>query len=78
MLRSECIDLGLSVAVSAKPLPGDVIKKYVVPNTVSQSWYIGRAIHRARKSKTDIIKAIVRPSFHSICLFYGQSHNPYY
>lgn len=58
MLRSECIDLGLSVAVSAKPLPGDVIKKYVVPNTVSQSWYIGRAIHQARKSKTDIIKAI--------------------
>jgi DUF917 family protein len=46
--------------VAATPLTGDVIRKYAVPNTVSQSWYIGRAIHQARRLKTDIIKAIVR------------------
>ena len=60
MLRSECIDLGLSAADAAKPLPGSSIKRYVIPNTVSQAWFIGWAIHRARKSKTDIVRAIVR------------------
>lgn len=60
MLRSQCVDLGLMAAAAATPLTGDVIRKYAIPNTVSQAWYIGRAIHKARKSKTNIIKAIVR------------------
>ncbi|KAL1984915.1 hypothetical protein VTN96DRAFT_8574 [Rasamsonia emersonii] len=58
MLRSQCVDLGLMAAAAATPLTGDVIRKYAIPNTVSQAWYIGRAIHKARKSKTNIIKAI--------------------
>ncbi|EFW17537.1 hypothetical protein D8B26_000238 [Coccidioides posadasii str. Silveira] len=58
MLRAICIDLGLNTAVSATPLTGDVVKKYAVPNTVSQAWYLGRAIHMARRCKTDVIKAI--------------------
>lgn len=62
MLRSLCVDLGLKVAVSCTPLLGDVIKQYAIPNTVSQAWYIGRAIHQTRKSKRNIIQAIVRIS----------------
>lgn len=62
MLRSQCVDLGLSIAVACTPLSGQAIKRYAVPNTVSQSWYIGRAVHRARRSKTNIIDAIVRPN----------------
>ncbi|GAB1217311.1 hypothetical protein ATERTT37_006549 [Aspergillus terreus] len=58
MLRSQCVDLGLKIGVSSAPLTGESIKKYVVPNTVSQSWYIGRAVHHARRSKTNMIKAI--------------------
>lgn len=58
MLRSQCVDLGNKVAVAATPLTGDVIKKCAIPNTVSQAWYIGRAIHQARKSKKNIIQAI--------------------
>ncbi|KAJ5123104.1 hypothetical protein N7448_009201 [Penicillium atrosanguineum] len=58
MLRSQCVDLGLSIAVACTPLPGKSIKRYAVPNTVSQSWYIGRAVHKARYSKTNIIDAI--------------------
>lgn len=61
MLRAQCVDLGLNIAVACTPLPGKSIKRYAVPNTVSQSWYIGRAIHKARCSKTNIIDAIVRP-----------------
>ncbi|KAJ5994127.1 hypothetical protein N7451_009851 [Penicillium sp. IBT 35674x] len=58
MLRTQCVDLGLSIAISATPLTGKVIKQYAIPNTVSQAWYIGRAIHRARKSKSDLVNSI--------------------
>lgn len=69
MLRSLCTDLGLKIAFSCAPLAGDVIKRYAIPNTVSQAWYIGRAIHQARKSKKNIIQAIVSmpPSVRSKC-----------
>lgn len=60
MLRNQCVELGLKIAVSSAPLTGHAVKKYVVPNTISQSWYIGRAVHHARRSKTNMIKAIVR------------------
>jgi DUF917 family protein len=59
MLRATCIELGLKTSVVARPLPGSVIKEFVVPNTVSQSWYLGRAVHMARKSKTSFVEAIV-------------------
>jgi DUF917 family protein len=59
MLRTQCVDLGLSIAISATPLTGKAIKQYAIPNTVSQAWYIGRAIHRARKSKINLVNAIV-------------------
>jgi DUF917 family protein len=34
------------------------MKKFSVPNTVSQAWYLGRAVHQARQTKTDFIEAI--------------------
>ncbi|CZR69976.1 probable N-methylhydantoinase A/acetone carboxylase, beta subunit [Phialocephala subalpina] len=58
MLRATCIELGLKTSVVARPLPGSVIKDFVVPNTVSQSWYLGRAVHLARRTKTSYVKAI--------------------
>ncbi|KAL4898675.1 hypothetical protein BDV59DRAFT_190331 [Aspergillus ambiguus] len=58
MLRTQCVDLGLKIGVSSAPLTGKTVKKYVVPNTISQSWYIGRAVHHARRSKINMIKAI--------------------
>ena len=58
LIRNTCIELGNSTAAAARPLPGDVIKKYSVPNTVSQAWYLGRAVHLARQSKLDFIEAI--------------------
>jgi len=59
MLRAQCVDLGLKVAVACTPLTGKAIKQYAIPNTVSQAWYIGRAVHKARRSKTNLIKALV-------------------
>jgi DUF917 family protein len=59
VLRQIAIELGLGIAISARPLPGPVIREYTVPNTVSQAWYLGRAIHLARKAKTSYVQAIV-------------------
>ncbi|RMZ47798.1 hypothetical protein AFCA_000536 [Aspergillus flavus] len=58
MARSQCVDLGNRVALSTAPLTGAQTKKYIIPNTISQAWYIGRAVYRARRSKTDMIQAI--------------------
>ncbi|ESU07083.1 hypothetical protein FGSG_01733 [Fusarium graminearum PH-1] len=44
--------------VCANPLPGSVIKSHGVPNTVSQAWYLGRAVHNARRKKTSYVEAI--------------------
>ncbi|KAF9892323.1 hypothetical protein FE257_002100 [Aspergillus nanangensis] len=58
MMRVLCEDLGSQAGASSAPFTGNEIKRYAVPNTLSQSWYIGRAIHSARQSKKDIIQAI--------------------
>jgi DUF917 family protein len=49
----------LTTSVVARPLTGKVIKEFVIPNTVSQPWYLGHAVHMARKSKADFINVIV-------------------
>lgn len=59
ILRTTAIELGLGCAVCAKPLPGSVIKAYGVPNTVSLAWYLGRAVHLARRNKINYVDAIV-------------------
>ncbi|KAI1484959.1 hypothetical protein F5X96DRAFT_675111 [Biscogniauxia mediterranea] len=61
MMRTTAIELGLGCAVYTTPLRGDAIKKWGVPNTISQAWYIGRAVHLARKLKTNFVDAIRRP-----------------
>jgi DUF917 family protein len=58
MLRTACIELGNATAAAAAPFSGAAIKKYAVPNTVSQAWYLGRAVHLARQHKLDFIEAI--------------------
>jgi DUF917 family protein len=58
LIRTTCIEMGNSTAAAARPLSGSVIKRYSVPNTVSQAWYLGRAVHLARQTKVDFIEAI--------------------
>lgn len=60
MLRTAAIELGLGCAVCANPLPGSVIKEFGIPNTLSLAWYLGRAVHVARRRKTNYVDAIVR------------------
>ncbi|KAL0941345.1 hydantoinase [Colletotrichum truncatum] len=57
-LRTAAIELGLGCAVCARPLPGSAIKSHGVPNTLSQAWYLGRAVHMARRRKSNYIDAI--------------------
>ncbi|KAJ9610458.1 hypothetical protein H2200_005235 [Cladophialophora chaetospira] len=58
LIRQTCVELGNSAGAAGRPLSGEVIKKYAIPNTVSQAWYLGRAVHLARQSKIDFIDAI--------------------
>jgi DUF917 family protein len=58
MLRTACIELGNATAAAGAPFKGSVIKKYAVPNTVSQAWFLGKAILLARQTKVDFIQAI--------------------
>lgn len=60
MLRATCIELGLKTSIVARPLRGSVIKEFVIPNTISQAWYLGRAVHLARRTKQTYVEAIVR------------------
>jgi DUF917 family protein len=59
MMRVTCIELGLSTSAVAAPLRGFAIKKFAIPNTVSQAWFLGRAVHIARQTKTSIVGSIV-------------------
>jgi len=59
LLRKSCIELGISTSVVSRPLTGDIIKEFAIPNTLSQAWYLGRAIRMARKAKTSYVDAIV-------------------
>ena len=58
MFRTTCVELGNSAAVAARPLNGAAVKKYAIPRTLSQSWYLGRAVYLAKKTRIDPIKAI--------------------
>ncbi|WYZ36832.1 hypothetical protein EsH8_II_000338 [Colletotrichum jinshuiense] len=58
LLRTAAIELGLGCAVCARPLPGSAIKSHGVLNTLSQAWYLGRAVHMARRKKSSYIDAI--------------------
>lgn len=58
MIRTACIELGNATGAAAAPFSGKQIKNYAVPNTVSQAWYLGKAVHLARKTKLDFIQAI--------------------
>ncbi|OAL50289.1 DUF917-domain-containing protein [Pyrenochaeta sp. DS3sAY3a] len=58
LLRTAAIELGLGCAVCANPLPGSLIKSHGVPNTLSLAWYIGRAVHDARRKKISHLHAI--------------------
>ncbi|KAM6477494.1 putative hydantoinase/oxoprolinase [Trichoderma sp. SZMC 28011] len=58
MLRTTAVELGLSCASASNPMPGSIIKSTAVQNTHSQAWYLGRAVHSARRNKTSYLDAI--------------------
>ncbi|KAG5931672.1 hypothetical protein E4U53_001656, partial [Claviceps sorghi] len=57
--RTAAIELGLSCGSSINPISGKVAKTTAVTNTISQSWYLGRAVCLARRSKMSFTDAIL-------------------
>ncbi|KPI35589.1 uncharacterized protein AB675_4770 [Cyphellophora attinorum] len=58
LIRTACVELGTATGCAAAPFSGRIIKDYAIPNTVSQAWYLGKAVHLARQTKVDFIDAI--------------------
>ncbi|PNY21208.1 Hydantoin utilization protein A [Tolypocladium capitatum] len=58
IMRTTAVELGLTCASGTNPLPGSAIKEYGVPNTLSQAWYLGRAVHLAQRNKASYVDAI--------------------
>ncbi|KAJ2999116.1 hypothetical protein NUW58_g108 [Xylaria curta] len=48
--RAALSEMGSSVGTADAPVSGEECKRWVVENTISQSWRIGRAVARARHS----------------------------
>ena len=41
LLRTTCVELGLSASIAGCSINGEALKKLTVPNTLSQVWYLG-------------------------------------
>ncbi|KAI0193251.1 hypothetical protein EV127DRAFT_385163 [Xylaria flabelliformis] len=48
--RAALSEMGSQVGTADAPVAGDECKRWVVENTISQSWRIGRAVAKARRS----------------------------
>ncbi|KAI0505574.1 hypothetical protein F5B22DRAFT_651639 [Xylaria bambusicola] len=48
--RAALSEMGSQVGTADAPISGEECKRWVVENTISQSWRIGRAVVRARRS----------------------------
>jgi DUF917 family protein len=62
LIRTACIELGLAGAFAVS-IGGENFKKYCCHRTVSQCWYIGKAILLARRQKTNIMTSLVSEFF---------------
>jgi DUF917 family protein len=49
VMRAALSEMGSQVAAADPPVTGAEMKRWVVDNTVSQAWRIGRAVARARQ-----------------------------
>lgn len=51
VMRAALSEMGSQVAAADPPVTGAEMKRWVVGNTISQAWRIGRAIARARRER---------------------------
>lgn len=59
MARSASTELGLYNSITLAPYSGSVTKHYCVANSLSVSWFIGRAVYLARCGGQDPVAAAV-------------------
>lgn len=60
IMRAALSQMGSAVAVAEAPVSGAECRRWVVENTISQSWRIGRAVARARnENKIDTVAEII-------------------
>lgn len=69
LLRCLCIELGMFTA-SALSISGTNLHQYTCHDTVSQAWFLGRAILCARQDKKNVVDSLVIAIPHATILRY--------
>ncbi|KAH8196869.1 hypothetical protein TruAng_008951 [Truncatella angustata] len=60
IMRAALSEMGSAVAVAEAPVSGAECRRWVVENTISQSWRIGRAVARAQmENRTDGVAEMI-------------------
>lgn len=60
LLRTATGQFGNVAAIAFPPMTPAEVRRTCVPNTLSQSWRLGRCVLEARRDKRDPVQAIVR------------------
>ncbi|OQU97298.1 Hydantoinase/oxoprolinase domain-containing protein isoform 3 [Cladophialophora immunda] len=74
LARAICIEFGNMTGFS-RSIGGEVTRKYCPHNTISQTWYIGRAIRIARQRKESVIGAVLDVLPGAVLLYHGKVGN---
>ena len=56
--RTIAVEMGAAAGFALPPMRGDFIKRYAIPNTVTQAIEIGSCVLRARNENRDVLKAL--------------------
>eukprot|EP00164_Ancoracysta_twista_P002639 GFYU01003512.1.p1 GENE.GFYU01003512.1~~GFYU01003512.1.p1 ORF type:complete len:988 (+),score=307.90 GFYU01003512.1:88-3051(+) len=59
LMRVAVVNMGCMGALTLSPMSGTEMQEMTVKYTLSQAWYIGRAVSRAQLHKVDPVKAVL-------------------
>lgn len=74
MMRAALSEMGSKVAMANGPFPGSKTKEYIVENTISLAWRIGRAVAACRQHNEleEVAEAIIDEAGGGKVLFKGK------
>ena len=59
LARASVVAMGAAAGIALSPMRGDFVKKYAVPDTITQAWSLGRAVFDAQAEHRDPVSAIL-------------------
>jgi DUF917 family protein len=71
LARLVAVDMGAAAGFAEKPMRGEFLKRYAVPNTVTQALELGEAVLTARRERRDPVEAVLERERGKL-LFHGK------